>query len=212
MQQFFIIFLLNFLTSIDNAIILGGIINRSKYILVIGLTSVLIITGVRTLVIMSIVTVVQWPGLRFALGVVVLFVAISLARAQRGLDRDGTSFWRVLFVVVVTDTALSVDNILSIAVVSKDALIIATSVFLSLLPISLLLPVIVRVMNQATWLRIIAAGFVAELGIDSITDDPVLVQQLPNRHLEIAIRVSAAMMVILYGIWQTYGIKRKTVV
>lgn len=208
MQQFITIFAINLLTSIDNAIILGGISNRYKNLFLIGLVSSFVLTVARTILIMGIVSVAQWPGFRFTLGLVVLVIAINLAYVKNLDSRQASSFWRVLFLVVMTDVALSVDNVLSIALVSRNPFLLALSIFLSLVPLLLLLPLIVRVMNQMVWLRILAAGFVAELAIDSITDDPWLVHRVPSGRFEIILRVSFAVVVMVYGFWRTYVLKR----
>lgn len=204
MSQFFLIFILNLLTSIDNAIVLGGIADRYKNLFAIGVVSSVVITICRTALIIGIVSVAKWPGLRLGLGVVVLFVALGLANVSRATDRSRSSFVRVLVMVVLTDLALSVDNILSIAVLSKNPILIASSVFLSLLPLLMLLPLIVRTMDHFIWLRILAAGFVAELAIDSITDDPLVISHVPGGKFEVFVRVSSAVIVILYGLWRTY--------
>lgn len=202
MNQFISIFVLNLLTSMDNAIVLGGIAKQHKNLFGIGLLSSLVITVCRTALIMGLASVAKFPGLRFTLGVLVVFVAISLANVQVANARDHVSFWRVLFMVVATDLALSVDNIFSIAVLSKNVFVIGTAVFLSLLPLLMLLPVIVRVMNHVLWLQVLAAGFVAELAIDSITDDPWIVHKVPRGHFEFILRAGAAVVVILYGFWR----------
>lgn len=203
MHQFVTIFMLNLLTSIDNAIVIGGIVKRLKNVFAIGVVSAVVITLTRTALIMGVVSVVAMPGLRLSLGIVVLIVAINLANLKRMDNRAGKNrFWRVLIMVVATDLALSVDNILSIAILSKNVSIIATSVFLSLLPLLLLLPTIVRVMDQVLWLRILAAGFVAELAIDSITDDPWVIRRIPSNHVEWLLRASSAAVVIVYGFWR----------
>lgn len=204
LQQFLAIFLVNFLTSIDNAIVLAGIANRYKNLLVLGAVSSIVITVCRTALIMGIVSVTKWPGFRLTLGLAVLIVAFNIANASSEETRDKSGFWRVLFVVIATDLALSVDNIMSIAIISKNVILIALSVFLSLFPLFMLLPVMVKVMDQLAWLRILAAGFVAELAIDSITDDPFVAPHAPKGHMELFLRAGFALLVILYGVWRTY--------
>lgn len=208
-QPFLTIFILNLLTSIDNAIVLAGIANRYKNLFAIALTSAVVLTICRTVLIVGIVSVTKFPGLRFTLGLVVLLVAINLANVKiEGGGRQRLPFWNVLFMVVMTDLALSIDTILSVAVISKNVFVIASSVFLSLLPLLLLLPFIVRIMNKVIWLRILAAGFVTELAVDSITDDPWVVHRIPGGHFELFIRIFSAVIVVLYGFWKTYSTNR----
>lgn len=204
MKPFIAIFLINVLTSIDNVIVVGGIASRYRYLVPISLASTVVITVCRTLVIMGIGRITAWPGFRFMLGAAVFIVALQLANARADGNRENQSFWRVLLLVVVTDMALSVDNVLSISMISKNPIVVASSVFLSLLPLLLLLPIIVRTMDQVIWLRILAAGFVAELAIDSITDDPLIARIAPQGNVEVLLRVASAVVVIIYGFWMTY--------
>lgn len=208
MNQFVSIYVLNLLTSIDNAIVLGGIAKRHRNLFAIGFVSSVVITVCRTLLILGLTSVVKLPGLRFTLGIIVLFVAINLANVRLSRGRHQMSFGRVVVMVVATDLALSVDNIFSLSMLSKNVFVIASAVFLSLLPLLMLLPVIVRVMNHVVWLQVLAAGFVAELGIDSITDDPWIAPKIPHGAVEVIVRVGSAVVVILYGFWRVF-VERK---
>lgn len=208
MEQFIIIFLLNLLTSIDNAIIIGGMAKKAKHLFVIGAVSAFVITVIRTASIMGVVSIAKAPGLRFSVGVVVLWIAVVLAhQAKPTIRYREPSFGRLLFLITITDLALSIDNILSLAVVSKHTFVVAIAVFTSLLPLLLLLPVIVNVMERIAWLQILVAGFVAELAIDSITDDQWAAAFAPTGRTEILIRAGAAVILILYGIWR-YNLSR----
>ena len=212
LKEFVAVFLLNLLTSIDNAIVLAGIANRYKNLWAMAAASSVILTICRTALIVGIVSVVAWPGFRMVLGIAVLLVAINIANVKTGEQREHSTFFRVLLTVIVTDLALSVDNIMSIAILSKHTVLIAVAVFLSLLPLFMLLPFIVRIMDQIAWLRVLAAGFVAELAIDSIMDDPLLIRRIPAGHFELFVRISSAAIVIIYGLWKTYVYgKEKTV-
>lgn len=209
LQELLTIFFINFLTSIDNTIVLAGIAKKYKNLLLLGLISSIILTICRTSLIMGVVSVSKWPGFRMALGIGVLIVAINLANARPGEERDEYGFWKVLLVLVTTDLALSVDNVMSISIVSRNPFLIAISVLLSLLPLFMLLPAMVKVMDMLAWLRILAAGFVAELSIDSITDDPLISHQVPKGTMEAIVRLSFASLIILYGFWRTYLQKPK---
>ncbi len=209
-KEIVVIYVINLLTSIDNAIVIGGIANRHKNLLSILAVSTIILTICRTALIVGVGFVAVWPGFRLFLGIGVVFVAIGLARvAVDDRKRFGTSFLGVLTMVVVTDLALSVDNVLSIAMVSTKPLIIAASVFFSLLPLFMLLPVMINIMNQVPWLRILAAGFVAELAVDSMTDDPLIKHYIPPGDFELWVRVLAAVTVVAYGFWYVYVKNRR---
>ena len=141
MKPLVVIFLVNLLTSIDNAIVVGGIAKRYQNLLLIGSVSALVITVLRTTIIMGVVSASKVPGLRMGLGFVAIWVAFHLVNVREPTERaKGPSLLRLLFIIVAMDTALSLDNILTIAVVSHNVIAIAVGVFLSLLPLLLLLP------------------------------------------------------------------------
>lgn len=209
MQQFATIFVLNLLTSVDNAIVIGGIAGRSRHLLALGVCSAAILTVLRTALIAGVLSVTDKPGWRIILGATVLVIAIGMAhmRPERRA-RTEPSFLRLLFIILVTDMALSIDNILSLATVSKTLWIIAVGVFISLLPLLLLLPVMARVMDQIAWIRVLAAGFVAELGVDTLTDDKLIITHIPHGTIEVVLRASCAVAVMMYGFWNIYAGRR----
>lgn len=204
MQQFATIFVLNLLTSIDNAIVIGGIAKRTRHsLLLIGLVSTILLTIFRTALIMGVLSASNVTGFRIGVGLVVLWVAVRLSELTAvATRRKDTSFLRLIVMIVATDLALSIDNILSLSIVTKNLWIVGFGVFFSLLPLLLLLPICVNVMERMPWIQILAAGFVAELGVDVITDDKLLAPRMPTGWGEVAIRASAAAIVVLYGFWR----------
>ncbi|MCF8567586.1 hypothetical protein LLE49_22965 [Alicyclobacillus tolerans] len=204
MQQFAAIFILNLLTSIDNAIVIGGIVQRTRHNLVlVGAVSALILAFLRTALILGVLSVTDIPGFRIGIGLIVLWVALRLSEVIPDPKREPeTTFWRVIVMVVATDLALSIDNILSLSVVTKNPIAVGLGVLLSLLPLLLLLPVVINVMKHIWWLQILAAGFVAELAVDLITDDRILGSRMPTGWKEVIIRGCAALIVMFYGWWK----------
>lgn len=205
MQQLATVFVLNLLTSIDNAIVIGGIAQKTRHnLMIVGLVSAIILAACRTALIMGVLSFVNIPGFRIGLGLVVLFVALRLSQISPSPQRKELSFSRLVFVIVVTDLALSVDNVVSLSVVTKNPWTVGTGVLLSLIPLLMLIPVFVNIMERIMWIQILAAGFVAELGADAITDDKLVVSRMPTGWREVVIRASVALIVILYGIWRIY--------
>ena len=202
MQQFVTIFILNLLTSVDNAIVVGSIARRSKHLVALGASSAVILTVLRTALITGVVSVVNQPGWRLGLGLVVFAVSVRMAHIQTDTRKPEPRFWNLLAVIIVTDLALSIDNILSLAVVSTTVWLIAVGVFLSLLPLLMLLPVISRIIDQIAWLQVLAAGFVAELAADTVLDDKWLLRRAVSGQMEFLIRSACAMAVLAYGAWR----------
>lgn len=202
MQQFVTIFVLNLLTSVDNAIVVGSIARRSKHLVALGACSAVILTVLRTALITGVVSVINQPGWSLGLGLVVFAVSLRMAHIQTDTRKPEPRFWNLLAVIVVTDLALSIDNILSLAVVSKTIWLIGVGVFLSLVPLLMLLPVISRVIEQILWLQVLAAGFVAELAADTVLDDRSLVPRVPSSRTEYIIRSICALAVLAYGAWR----------
>lgn len=202
--------MLNLLTSVDNAIVVGSIARRSKHLLALGACSAVILTVLRTALITGVVSVVNRPGWSLGLGLIVFAVSIRMAHIQTDDTRKvEPRFWNLLAVIVVTDLALSIDNILSLAVVSKIVWMIGVGVFLSLLPLLMLLPVISRVIDQIAWIQVLAAGFVAELAADTVLDDRWLAKRVPSVHIEFFMRAACAALVLGYGAVRLYRARRR---
>jgi predicted tellurium resistance membrane protein TerC len=205
MKAFVTIFLLNLLTSIDNAIVVGGIAQKTRHNLyLIGALSAVLLTICRTALILGVLSIAGIAGFRIALGALVLVIAVRLSLVTAPDDRKEPSLLRLLCVIVVTDLALSLDNILSLSITARDPWVIGFAVLAGLVPLLTFLPLFVGVMSRLLWIQLLAAGFVGELGFDVMTDDKWLLPYMPTGWKEAALRTSVALLVILLGAWRMY--------
>ncbi|HUI95700.1 MAG TPA: YjbE family putative metal transport protein, partial [Xanthobacteraceae bacterium] len=119
------IFLINGLLSGDNAVLIAlacrGLPRRERIwgmAIGAGLAAVLLIGF--TVVVSSLM---QWPYLRFAGGLLLIFIAIRLA-GPAPHDAEGTpeavqDLWRAVRIVVLADIVMSLDNVVAVAALAN---------------------------------------------------------------------------------------------
>jgi len=118
------------------------------------------------------------PFLRLAGGVLLLWIAVKLVRpgAEAGeVVRGGTSLGEAIWIIVLADITMSLDNVLAVAAAAHGDLIL---VFFG---IGLSLPLVVwgsgilsRLMARQLWIIWLGGGILGYVAGDMITDDPVL--------------------------------------
>lgn len=194
------VFLLNLATSIDNVIIIGGILGRSGRVVSISLCSALILTLIRTVLISGIHILTRIPGTQLTLGGLVLWVAFRTADVKGATARTESSFWQLLLMVVLCDFTVSMDTVMTLAAVTHDMWKVALGIFLSLLPLFLLVLLVTRVMNQIFWVRTLAAAFIAQLAVRAMLKDPLIHGALDRIHDLHLAPMGVSFIILVYGI------------
>ncbi|ATY83997.1 hypothetical protein CVV65_02680 [Kyrpidia spormannii] len=198
------VFMVNLVMSVDNIIVVAGIVRRSPHLVAIAVISTFTLTAVRTGLIAGLHRLPQVPGLQLALGGMVLGIACKMTHIPGTRGGSDPPLWQLLSSVVLADLALSVDNMMVLALISKDLATIAIGTGLSLLLLLSFLPIITRTMQQIPLLQIVAAGFVALLGVRAMLQDPLVDTRLqaglpvPGGQQDLPPAVAAAL--VLYGI------------
>jgi YjbE family integral membrane protein len=147
------IFVVNGLLSGDNAVLIAlacrGLPPRER------LWGMAIGAGVASVLLIAFTAVVsslmQWPYLRFASGLVLFWIAIRLA-GPAAQDKEGTSeaardLWRAVRIVVVADIVMSLDNVVAVAAIANGRYL--------LLGLGLIVSIPVVIAGSALVLRLI---------------------------------------------------------
>jgi YjbE family integral membrane protein len=119
------IILINGLLSGDNAVLIAlacrGLPPRER------LWGMVIGAGVASALLIAFTAVVsslmQWPFLRFASGLILIWIAVKLVGPQAH-DEEGTpeavkDLWRAVRIVVVADIVMSLDNVVAVAAIAN---------------------------------------------------------------------------------------------
>lgn len=173
------VFILNFVTALDNAIVLAGIfkVNPSSRYWFLAASSMILLTLTRVILVLGIRPLSAMPGLQLALGAILLVLALRTANVTKK-QRGNQSLARLLGLIIVTDLAVSFDNLVSIMAVTTNVVAVGVGVFLSIVPLMLLLPIVTDVFSRMPWVQIIAAGVMAQTAVQVLVTDPLLRHQI----------------------------------
>jgi len=118
------------------------------------------------------------PLLQFVGGLLLLWIAVRLVRpggAGEGEVRHGASLRQAVWIIVVADVTMSLDNVLAVAAAAHgDFLLVAVGIALSL-------PIVVwgsgflaRLMAHHAWIIWIGGGVLGYVAGEMMTDDPLV--------------------------------------
>ena len=134
--------------------------------------------GLRLLFIAVVGALLAIPLLRAVGGLLLLWIAIRLVRPGgdgAGHVRPGTSLRQAVWIIVVADVTMSLDNVLAVAAAAHGDLLLVS------LGIALSLPIVVwgsgflaRLMTRQPWIIWIGGGILGYVAGEMITDDPLV--------------------------------------
>lgn len=134
--------------------------------------------GLRLLFIAAVGALLTIPLLRAVGGLLLLWIAIRLVRPGGGAEghvRHGTSLRHAVWIIVVADVTMSLDNVLAVAAAAHGDLLLVS------LGIALSLPIVVwgsgflaRLMARQAWIIWIGGGILGYVAGEMITDDPLV--------------------------------------
>jgi len=134
--------------------------------------------GLRLAFIAIVSALLTVPLLRLAGGVLLLWIAVKLVRPgghEEGEVRHGASLGQAIWIIVVADVTMSLDNVLAVAAAAHgDFLLVAFGIALSL-------PIVVwgsgflaRLMARHAWIIWIGGGVLGYVAGEMIMDDPIV--------------------------------------
>ena len=138
------------------------------------------------LVFITIITyLLRIPLLQFAGGLLLIWIALKLVRQETGDGegdgkvRQGTSLWEAVWIIVVADVIMSLDNVLAVAGAAHGDLILVT------FGIALSLPLVVwgsgilaRLMNRFQWIIWLGGGILGYVAGEMILKDTLVADRL----------------------------------
>ncbi len=163
--------------------------------------------GLRLLFIAVVSALLATPLLRAVGGVLLLWIAMRLVRPGGGGEghvRHGASLRQAVWIIVVADVTMSLDNVLAVAAAAHGDLLLVS------LGIALSLPIVVwgsgflaRLMTRQPWIIWIGGGILGYVAGEMITDDP-LVRAWLGSHADTVddfVSVLLAVALALLGWW-----------
>jgi YjbE family integral membrane protein len=149
------------------------------------------------------------PYLRLAGGIALVWIAIKLlapqAHDEEGTPEAASDLWRAVWVVVIADIVMSLDNVIAVAAVAKGQYV------LLIIGLSISIPVVIAGSAIILWLMerfpILVWGGAAILGWvagDIFAGDPTienLFSGIDPQNLELAAQIIGAAVVLASGLF-----------
>jgi len=147
------------------------------------------------------------PFLRLAGGLLLIWIAVKLVRPGEDSEegaRHGTSFWEAIWIIIVADVTMSLDNVVAIAGVARgDMLLVGLGIASSLPVVVWGSSVLARLMNRYVWIIWLGGGILGYVAADMILEDPVVSIRLGSlaHVLEYPVPLGLAAVVTAWGWW-----------
>jgi YjbE family integral membrane protein len=172
---------------------------------------------VLRLAFIAIVTVLLGiPLLQLAGGLLLIWIAIKLVRQEEAGGeehvRQGTTLWSAVWIIIVADVVMSLDNVLAVAAAAHgDFLLVVFGIALSLPLVVWGSGVLARMMNRWPWIIWIGAGILGYVAGEMILKDQIVAGWLGSAgtvlHHLLPMVLAAALTVL--GWWIARGRDRK---
>lgn len=165
--------------------------------------------GLRLLFIGIITYLLGIPLLQAAGGVLLIWIAIKLVRQTdgggEGHVRQGTSLLEAIWIILVADVVMSLDNVIGVAGAAEgDMRLVVFGIGLSIPIVVWGSGVLANLMNRYPWIILIAGGILGEVAGKMLAHDYFVVSRFGEVSVPVewALRLGLAGGIILIG-WLT---------
>src|ERR1043166_9902171 len=168
---------LNLLLSGDNALVIALAVRalpRHKRVLgqIWGAVGAVVLRLAFLGVVMYLLEV---PFLKLVGGLLLVWIAFKLVQSESGVESEvkrGASLWEAIWIIIVADITMSLDNVLAVAAAARgDFILIVFGIALSL-------PIVVwgagwlaRLMNRHAWIVWLGGGILGKVAGQMILED-----------------------------------------
>ena len=215
--RFLEIAFLNLLLSGDNAVVIAlavrALPGRQR---MLGMVWGTVGAVALRLVFVGLVTrLLQIPFLRIVGGVLLLWIAVKLVGPTATEDittRHSASFWEAIWVILVADITMSLDNVLAIAGAAHGNLALVFLGIASSVPIVIGgSGILAGLMNHHPWIVWVGGGLLGYVAGDMLLEDPAVVARLGAvmaEALEYPVSIALAVGLTVYGWWRARRVSR----
>jgi YjbE family integral membrane protein len=162
---------------------------------------------------LAFIFIVTWllkiPLLQVGGALMLIWIAIKLVRQAESeggghQGREGTSLLEAVWIIIVADVIMSLDNVLSVAGAAHgDMQLVIFGIGLSIPIVIWLSAVLSSLMNRFPWIVWLAAGVLGEVAGKMILDDVFVVERFghPSWVAHVALRVPLFVLLTAAGWW-----------
>jgi YjbE family integral membrane protein len=140
--------------------------------------------ALRLIFITIITFLLQIPLLQFAGGLLLLWIAIKLIRQETGGEgeghvKHGTTLMQAVWIIIVADVVMSLDNVLAVAAAAHgDLILVVFGIALSLPLVVWGSGILARLMGRYPWIVWLGGGILGYVAGEMILKDRVVHQWL----------------------------------
>jgi YjbE family integral membrane protein len=208
---------LNLLLSGDNALVIALAVRTlpRRQRIAGQLWGALGAVALRLIFVGIVSALLRIPFLQFAGGAVLVWIALRLVRpepAGEGNVRHGTSLLEAIWIIIVADVTMSLDNVLAIAAAAHgDFTLVMFGIGLSLPIVVWGAGLLARLMNRYVWIVWLGGGLLGYVAGEMMLEDPLIVRWLADTaallHRPVPIAIGA--VVTALGWWMASGKRAK---
>jgi YjbE family integral membrane protein len=170
--------------------------------------------GLRLAFIAIATLLLRIPLLQVAGGLALLWIAFKLVRQETGAEghvRHGGSLWEAIWIIIVADAIMSIDNVLAVAAAAHGDLVLVT------FGIALSLPIVVWgsgllavLMNRFAWITWLGGGILGYVAGEMILADRYLTRWFDQGATGVwLLPVLAASAIVALGWWFAQNGRKK---
>jgi YjbE family integral membrane protein len=159
----------------------------------------------RVLFIAMVTFLLRIPLLQIIGGLVLVWIAIKLVKPTSEAAEEvrvGTSLRDAIWIIIVADVAMSLDNVLAIAAVAKGDLVLV--IFGLLLSLPLVVwgsGLLATLMNRFRWIVWLGGGVLCYVAVEMILKDPWVIAQMGDSFdlVHRILPLAAGVLLAIYG-------------
>jgi YjbE family integral membrane protein len=201
---------LNLLLSGDNALVIALAVRAlPRHKRMLGQVWGAVGAVALRLIFVAIVSVLlRIPLLQLVGGLLLVWIAVRLVRPETGGEsqgvRRGASLWEAIWIIIVADVTMSLDNVLAIAATAHgDLLLVMFGIGLSLPIVVWGAGLLAILMNRYTWIVWLGGGLLGYVAGEMLVEDPLVMRWIGEgmRWLDHAVPVGIGAAVTALGWW-----------
>jgi YjbE family integral membrane protein len=200
---------LNLLLSGDNALVIALAVRalppRQR---VLGqIWGALGAVALRVVFVAIVTLLLRVPWLQLVGGLLLLWIAVRLVRPEDTDEagrRHGSSVWEAVWIIIIADITMSLDNVLAIAAAARGEMLLV------IVGIALSLPIVIwgagllaKLMNRWAWIVWLGGGFLAYVAVEMVFDDKAIHGWLSDAGdgLKLPVAIAVGALVAVLGWW-----------
>jgi YjbE family integral membrane protein len=148
------------------------------------------------------------PFLRLAGGLLLVWIAVKLVQPEEPSPesaRHGNSYWEAVWIILVADVTMSLDNVLAIAAAARgDMLLVGFGIGSSLPLVVWGSGMLASLMNRYVWIIWLGGGILGYVAGEMVLEDPIVTAWLGDlaHAVGVAVPLMAGAAVAVVGWWQ----------